>query len=547
MPANARLDRRTRLAPPTGDETPAALAYRGALASHRLGKLPEAIAGYDEALRLQPAFPEALHAGGTILRDLGRPEDALRFLREALRLRPGFRDAALDCCNLLCGAYRFDEALAVLDAALRERPGDAALLVNRGVALHNLGRLPEACVSCEAAVAADASLPEAHLNLANALSRRWRHADAVPAYRAAIALRPSYPAAHSGLGMALLMLGRLAEAEAAFADALAREPDNAYALTNRGRSRLLRGDYAGGLPDYEHRLRTTFEDLAPLLPDVPLWDGHALAGLRVLAFADQGSGDVIHFVRYVPMLVAAGAIVMVVCRPRLRRLLRPVLGGVRVVAAPEPGDAFDVQVPFASLPHVFATRVGTIPAACPYLAAEADRVATWAGRLRGAGSAFRIGLCWQGNRDWRADPRRSVPLASLAPLASLPGVRLISLQVHADGSALPALERFDDIDAGEDAFIDTAAMMANLDLVVSCDTSVAHLAGALGRPTILLLQAVPEWRWLLEHEDTPWYPTMRLMRQGDGEDWTGPVDRLVAAVRNLMAIKDPPNATSTPA
>ncbi len=539
MPANARPDHRgsrRRASPPTRGETPAAAAYRRAVALHRLGKLQEAIAAYDEALRLQPCFPEALHAGGTILRDLGWTDDALRFLREAIRLRPGFRDAVLDCGNLLCGLYRFDEALAVFDAASVERPNDAALLVNRGVALHELGRLADACASCEAAIAADATLPEAHLNHANVLTRWWRHADALPAYDRAIALRPAYPAAHSGRGMALLMLGRFADAEAAFATAVAQEPDNAYALTNRGRLRLLQGDYGRGLPDYEHRLRTAWEDLGPLLRDVPFWTGQPLRDQRVVTFADQGNGDIIHFARYVPLLIEAGADVTVVCRPRLQRLLRPVTTGARVVATPEPGDRFDLQIPFASLPYAFATRVETIPATCPYLAAETDRVATWAERLRGVGGEFRIGLCWRGSHDWRADPRRSVPPALLVPLAALPGVRLISLQVDADETAraLPMLEHFAEADADGDAFIDTAAMMANLDLVVSCDTSIAHLAGALARPTFLLLQAVPEWRWLIGREDTPWYPTIRLFRQRDGNDWTETVERLVAAVKDLL-------------
>ena len=521
-PAHALFDRRR-----PDPHARAAQLYREAAQLRQAGRRDEAIAAYDAALRLRPAFPEALRAGADLLREEGKSDGALRFLAEALRLRPGYRDAALDMGNLLAAAGRHGEALATYDAALAVLPGDATLLTNRGAVLHGLGRLADALASLDAALAADAALPQALLNRGNVLARLGRHGEALPCFDRALAQRPAYPAAHANRGQALTWLGRFDEADAAFAAALALEPGNPYALANRGRLRLLRGDYPGGLPDYEARLRTDEQDAPFLPPHVPLWSGEPLAGLRLAVLADGGSGDVIQFSRYVPLLRAAGAAVTVVCRPRLQRLLAPVLAGARVVAAVDPGEVFDAQTPFTSLPFVLATRADAVPDGTPYLRAEPDRAAAWATRL---GDGFRIGLCWRGNQDWRADPHRSVPLDLFAPLAALPGVRLVSLQPDALERPSWPLDRLDGLDAGSDAFLDTAAVMAGLDLVVSCDTSIAHLAGALARPTLLLLQAVPEWRWMLGRADTPWYPSLRLFRQGAGEGWGAVVARASAAV-----------------
>ena len=194
-------------------------------------------------------------------------------------------------------------------------------------------------------------------------------------------------------------------------------------------------------------------------------------------------------------------------------------------------EPFDCMVPFSNLPFVFSTTLATMPGGTPYLAAEAERVDAWRARLGGHGT--RIGLCWRGNQDWRADPHRSIPLGAFAPLAGLPGARVISLHVGDGGTPTPGvpLEQLDGVDDGPDGFVDTAAIMANLDLIVTIDTSIAHLAGALGRPVHVLLRRVPEWRWLLGREDTPWYPTMRLFRPEEADDWSAPIRRLVETVR----------------
>ena len=488
--------------------------------------MDDAIAAYDTALRLRPAFPEALRAGGTVLRDRGAGDAALRFFSEAIRLRPAYLDAILDKGNLLHGLGRFDEAVATFDAALRVLPNDAALLCNKGTTLHSLGRLPEACIALEQAVTADPSLAQAYLNHAGVLMRMFRHAEALPILDRAIALQPIYAAAHANRGLTLKLLGRFEEAALALDTALAQSPGDVYALTNRGELRLLLGDYEQGLVDYESRFSIEWHELPALRISVPRWSGEPLSGLRIVATADAGSGDVINFARYIPMLAAAGAVVTVLCRSRLQRLLKPVFG-VRVVDADDGADEFDHLVPFSSLPFVCGQTVATITG-LPYLAAEPDLVETWRTRLGDGG--YKIGLCWRGSQDWRADPNRSISLEAFAPLAALPGVRLISLLTDADIEPSIPIERFNDVDAGPDGFIDTAAIMANLDLIVTIDTSIAHLAGALGRPTAVLLRKVPEWRWLLNRDDTPWYSTMRLFRQETTGSWTAPIARLVGEV-----------------
>ncbi len=528
-PARSKSSRR-----PSPISDPAADWFARGNAHLRLGQTDDAIAAYDQALRLRPAFPEALRAGGGVLRDRGATEAALRFFGEAIRLQPTYLDAILDKGNLLQGLGRTEEALAVFDVALIALPQHAGLLCNQGAILHSLGRLPEALGALEAACAADPKLPQAHLNLAGVLMRLFRHAEALPILDHAIALQPYYSAAHANRGLALKMLGRFAEAASALDLAIEQDSTNAYALTNRGELRLLLGDYQGGLSDYQARLATEWQNTPLLRHFVPFWSGQSLPGLRIVAIADAGNGDVIHFARYVPLLVAAGAEVTVICRPRLQRLLSVATRGARVVDEVGDDEDFDCMIPFSNLPFVFATTVETIPGATPYLEAEPERIAAWHERLGGHG--FKVGLCWRGNQDWRADPHRSIPIETFAPLAALPGLRLISL--HADREvAAPsfALEAYGDVDTGPDGFIDTAAIIANLDLVVTIDTSIAHLAGALGRPTYLLLRKVPEWRWLIGRDDTPWYPSTRLFRQERAGEWTGPIQHLTESLQTEHA------------
>lgn len=407
-------------------------------------------------------------------------------------------------CHLIAGLLidlgRCDEALPHLAAARTLAPGDAGLHSTTGRAYQGLGRFAEAHAAFERALAAG---------------------------RSAERLRDRGWARHK--------LGRFAEAIADFDAALALDPDDADAETCRGLSRLICGDYPGGLADYEARYRRRhFPVTVPAGCAAPLWRGEAVAGKRVLVFAEQGLGDAIQFARMARPLAALGAAVTLAVPRRLLRLLAPLAGdGVVVRDLADVGDA-DLAVPLLSLPHRLGVTLATIPWSGPYLRAEPERVARWRQHL-GDDRRRRVGVVWQGNPAGAIDVGRSPPLASLEPLARQVGIRLIALQkTHglAQLDGLPAGMAVETLggafDSGPDGFLDTAALMTLCDAVVSGDTAVAHLAGALGLPAYVLLQSVPDWRWGSRAAATPWYPSLRLIRQETPGDWRGVGARLAA-------------------
>lgn len=503
----------------------------------RLGDTDAAIVAYDEALRLQPAYPEALCAGGQILRDAGRYDEALRFFHEALRLKPNYLDAIIECANLLDAVSHGEEALTILDAGLAAYPGNPDLLNNRGVILFHLQRYPEALGSLDQALMVEPNYAAAHLNKGEVKIRQGLFTQALRDIERALALRPNYIQALCAKGIAEKLMGRFDEAAASFEAALHLSPNDPYALTNRGELRLLRGDMEQGWVDYNARWFTRGHE-APLLAwPVPQWTPEMPPG-HVLVFVDQASGDVIQFARYLNVLRAAGNKVTLVCRTRLHRLLRPLTEGMIVLDhVPETGD-YTAQIPLTNLPYACRTTEATIPPT-PYLFAEMALVEEWRRKIGPDG--FKIGLCWRGSQDRRADPKRSVPLESLAALASIPNVRLFSLQMAENlGADAATIQRMrienlaDALDRGPDGFVDTAAAMANMDLIVSCDTSIGHLAGALGLPTCLLLQFVPEWRFMIGRDDSPWYPSIRLLRQAELDKWDRPVEQLIGVVKACM-------------
>jgi len=291
----------------------------------------------------------------------------------------------------------------------------------------------------------------------------------------------------------------------------------------------LIGRYKEGWTDYEWRWEAGY------FPNVPLWQGEDLKGRHLLVFSEQGLGDVIQFVRYLPLLAERKCKISFLAPAKLVRLLRPSIQPMEIVSALNGVQGIDFQVALMSLPHRFNTELASIPSKVPYLRAEAELEARWRARIGANG--LKIGIAWQGNPGGAVDKGRSIPLEKFAPLSRIPGVRLISLQKHAGLDQLLGLPKDieietlgDALDNGPDAFIDTAAVMNNLDLIITSDTSVAHLAGALGRPTWVALNHVPDWRWLLDREDSPWYPTLRLFRQPQLDDW----DSVFAAIEREL-------------
>ncbi|MGB8278614.1 MAG: tetratricopeptide repeat protein [Methylovirgula sp.] len=520
----------------------AATYYHRGVTLRALGRRDEAIAALDQALRAEPDYPEALRAGGLILSEAGRYVQALEFFDAALRSRPDFFEALLDRANLLRQLERFEEALAAFSHGLALFPGNAELFNNRGVVLIDIGDFDAARADFDAALTVRPDFPEALFNRGTVLLRAADPATALAAFDQAIALRPVYPDAFVGRGVALKELSRMDEALEAFDVAIAQNPDSAHAKNNKGAVQLLRGDFEHGLEGYEHRWIIGQTHKFKLEFPIPEWRGSIRPGEKLIVFDEQGIGDTIQFCRYLPPLAEAGIDITFFCRSKAQRLLHGLPHPIRCVDDFGPEERFDSQIALSSLPYALGTRLSTIPATVPYLAAEPELVAAWAERLKqgGAMQDLKIGLCWAGNPNVRADPRRSIPLKAFLPLLARPGVRVISLQKHhglEEIAALPQGAAIDtlgeDFDGGADAFIDTAAVMQNLDLIVSCDTSVAHLAGALGRPVFVLLRKTPDWRWMLDRSDSPWYPTMRLFRQTRAGDWNEVIARVVAAIEEI--------------
>ena len=516
------------------------------------GQGGEAERTYREILAAVPTHADSLHMLGVLALQWGQPQPALVLIDQAIAADRRVAGYHLNRANALHRLGRGPDAIAACQEALRLDRGSAEAQHILGHVLSDLGRGGEALGAYREAARRKPGLFDIHNNLGVALRNAGRLEEAEQALREALRREPGEPGVTANLANVLKELGRVADAEVLLRDALRARPDDPALHYNLGLLLLLAGKFREGWAGYEARSRTgavahpTFAQ--------PLWMGEALHGRTLLVHAEQGLGSVIQFCRYLPLVQErggdAGRVIFQV-PPRLARLLGTLRGGQRIVAMGEPLPQLDLVCPLLSLPGVFATTPDTVPNAVPYLAAEPDRVVRWRDRLGAHG--FKIGITWQGNPTSQAELGRSIPLKHYLALAQVPGMRLISLQKHdgldqfaqlPDGAPIETLG--DGFDAGTDAFLDAAAVIESLDLVITSDTSIAHLAGALGRPVWVALQHVPDWRWMLPRSntvaetaeaartagaapyspastsaDTPWYPTMRLFRQTQRGDWAG--------------------------
>jgi len=463
----------------------------------------------------------------------GRLEAAERALYRALALAPQAADIQFHLGNLFRAQGRLEAALQCCEAGVRLAPEFAPGRNNLGTALRELGRLDEAAEAYRRALALDQGLVEAHYNLGIVLVKQGRASEAAASFGAAARLRPGFSYAQLNLGYVLEETGEPEGAIAAYRAATQAEPDLVEAHVNLGMQLLLTGRYEEGWPEYEWRRRYPEYGAAPA--GAARWNGEPLAGRTLLLDGEQGFGDSIQFVRYAREIDARGGRAIVRCAPELRRLFATAPGVSAVIAAGETPPAFDFWCPLPSLPLAFQTAATTIPANVPYLRADASESAPWEARVR-AGGAFAVGVVWASQSGHRTAPDKSLPLGALAPLAAVPGVRLVSLQKGAaaeEARTPPAWGEL--VDAARELrdFADTAAVIDALDLVISVDTAVAHLAGAMGKPTWTLLKAAPDWRWGLARRDCPWYPTMRLFRQTSAGEWSTPVGEAAEALRAL--------------
>jgi len=533
----------------------AALAVSLAQLDQQGGRVERAIAAYRRTLVIQPDLAEATAQLGILERYAGRLAQAAAVLRRAVRLRPDHGEA-WHHLGVALQRLKAPDAVDALRCATALLPLDATAHRNAARALLDAHRWADVVTFLRRAVALDPADGDGHELLGAALRRLLRDADAARALRRAVAIRPDAAnrwhalslviAADAPLQRAIALdpaggdvLSALANrardrrdlpAALTFHDrAVSAAPGNAALRWNRGLTRLLAGDWAQGWEDYEARWDAEGFPTKPRGLPQQLWLGEDIAGRTILLHEEQGRGDAIQFVRYAPLLARRGARVLLEVGDDLVSLFRGLPGVERVFARGEPLPDFDVQCPLLSLPRAFGTRLDSVPADIPYLVADPERVAAWRGRLAGPG--LKVGLVWAGNPQFSGDRERSPGLAALAPLLEVPGCRFYGLQLgpgraELAGRALPP--SFTDLGPEIGDFTDTAAVMANLDLVVSSCTAPAHLAGALGVPVWVLLSHAADWRWLLDRDDSPWYPTARLFRQSRPGDWAA-VARDVAA------------------
>jgi tetratricopeptide (TPR) repeat protein len=542
-------------------------ALNKALAHYHAGRLAEAIAKYREILQQRPQQAQALHFLGVALaqtgagiegaavleravavsprdplihvhyantlKSLGRAQDALQSFGQAIKLDPRSAEAHYNKAVCLAAMDRKTEAEESYNLAIACNPDHASAYNNLGNLYCDRNSVEEAQHAYERAIQISPTFTDAWINLSIAQRRLHKYSEALHSADEALRLSPASAVAHSAHGATLACMGQSAESLQSYARALALQPDLAEGLWNKALAHLLRGEFHSGWPLYEARWNVRSLRLRPYQTERPIWNGESLDGQTVLLHAEQGYGDSIQFCRYAALVAQRGARVILGVPSALHGLMRSLPAVAEVVSQGDP-PPFDCHCPLLSLPRIFETDLSNIPPA-PYLNAQDDARARWASRLEPA-STYRIGLAWSGSPTHTNDANRSIPLAQLLPLLSTKA-QFISLQKAVRLLDLPALESGPGLHRWGEEFVDfadAAALVAELDLVITVDTAIAHLAGALGKATWIILPQVPDWRWMEERSDSPWYPTARLFRQPPGGTWISVVEDVRRALSEIL-------------
>ncbi|MEX2114012.1 MAG: tetratricopeptide repeat protein [Pirellulales bacterium] len=475
-----------------------------------------------------------------------RWEQAESIYRQVLAQYPGHVDTLNCYAALVVDAGRRDEGIVLLEQAAAQAPHDLRVAINLGSIYVTTGRYGQAEEVLLRALQLDPQQPDATYHLGLVMEQAGRRDDAASYYRRTLQLQPQHRAAHVNLGVLLKSAGHYDMALMHFNEALAIDPESRYARYNRGMVLLTQGNFVEGFRDYEARL--DFPEFGTRRRPEAEWDGRPLAAHSLIVYGEQGIGDMIQFVRYLPLVRQRCARVTLEVPQLLLPLFRE--AGIEGLAAQAPANqppraaeaaGYDFQIPLLSLPRVLGTTLATIPGGVPYLTANDHRVAQWRAQLaqyRG----LRVGIAWQGRPTHRDDRYRSIPLARFAPLARAGGVNLLSLQkghgreqLAGVGDQLNVVDLQELIDPQAEQFLDVAAIVRNLDLLITCDTSLGHLAGAMGVPVWVAIPAYSDWRWLLDRTDTPWYPTMRLFRQPELGAWEPVFAEMAAELNALVA------------
>jgi tetratricopeptide (TPR) repeat protein len=502
-----------------------------------LGKFEAAAASHARAAELNPEFAEAFNNLGNALCALTRFREAQASYEKALAIKPGFAEAWRGLGDAQCGQQRYADALAGYDQALALHPRSAEIHNNKGNALHQLRRYAEALPSYDAALDVNPAYVEALSNRAPTLVQLDRYEEALASCERALAINSAHVKALNNRGLVLHELGRYADAVNCFDAALAVDPAHASARYNRGLCRLALGDFEQGWLDHESRWQCDAFTAPRRNFDQPLWLGEEdIHSKTILLHAEQGFGDTIQFARYAQAVTERGAQVVLEVQPALVSLLSGLPGADQVLGKGEALPAFDLHCPLLSLPLALKTRLQNIPAPIPYLRAGDAALAKWAVHL-GPRSRLRVGVACSGSPTHQNDRNRSIALHKLAKLIR-PGAQLVFLQNDIRSGDREFLESANDVlcfasELGD--FSDSAALVSQMDLVISVDTSIAHLAGALGKPVWILLPYAMDWRWLRGREDSPWYPTARLFRQSTPGNWDGVLARVAVALGDFEA------------
>jgi tetratricopeptide (TPR) repeat protein len=527
------------------------------IAQFKLGRVDEAVACFRSALHWDPSSADTYLNLGIALTKQGESSEAEVIYRAAILRWPNSAIAHFQLGNLLKEKGCFDDALAAYQRAHELNPNDPKTLNNLGVVLLAQERLEHATIAFQQAICLQPDFAGAYSNLSNTYREQGKIADAIGVCREALKLAPESPEAYNSLGTALLEAGEPVEALKHIEHALQLKPDHTIAYinqtsvllelgrpdealhsaeraveiqpdfpeahTNRAMVALKLGRFEEGWREYEWRWKS--KGVKKRDVPGPHWDGSALTDRTILLQAEQGLGDTLQFIRYASIVKSMGGTVIVECQESLRKILSRSAGIDRFISQNEQMPGCDVHAPLLSLPMILGTTLQTVPAQVPYIFPDPILVQSWRNRLAGI-AGFKVGIVWQGSKQHKKDRQRSIPLARFAPLSRVSGVQLISLQkgpgteqIHTVASEVPLIDFGAELDETAGPFMDTAAIMGSLDLVICADTATAHLAGALGVPTWLALPIAADFRWLLDRNDSPWYPTIRLFRQKQSGDW----------------------------
>lgn len=503
------------------------------------GQQAKAIDSYRRALQVAPDYAEVYNNLGIALRAQGRTDKAAENYEQAIQLEPKFPEAYYNLANVQKEQSLHIKAIENCRMAIQLKPDYAEAYNLLGIIQNELGKTDQAIENHRKAIQLDPARAEFYNNLAIVLRTRGDFEQAITNYVKAIDLEPRFPEAHCNLANALKEQGRCEEAIDSYTEAIRLKPDYADAHWNRSIAFLLNGDFAQGFKGYKWRHKANLDTmLYPHSYDAPRWDGTEFAGKRLLVHCEQGLGDTLQFVRYLPIVKALGGTVILEAWRPLLGLLQGIPGVDELVELSwdKKSDVdFDCFASLLDLPMIFGTTVDTIPAEVPYLRAEGEKVNRWRARL--ARPEFKVGIAWAGSPTHGNDRNRSCSLEQFIPISQVQGVRLYSLQkgdATQQITQLTGAMQVEDIGVEFDDFADTAAAIENMDLVISVDTAVAHLAGALARPVWTLLPFAPDWRWMLGREGSPWYPTMRLFRQPEPGGWDAVFERTAEQLQTLV-------------